>query len=265
VGHWLEKGRIDEGRDAAFLRKHAEFKRRQMTGLKALLTELAARPDVGKIVFRPHPAEDRDMWREWGAPLGIEVRHDGAANAWMMAADAVLHPGCTTGIEGLLLDRAVFSYVPEPDSEFVNEPDRISEWVSDASHVIEAVGNARGLDRDALRQSFAGQRTRLRDYIANMERPYAADRILDALEAFDTPEVTEAEAGVAGGFGARLRNAFARLHRGGGASQSRRGRQKLGNIEAEDIAVPLAGWVETGVLRGMPKLTRFSGRLWAMH
>ncbi len=32
----------------------------------------------------------------------------------MMAADAVLHPGCTTGIEGLLLDRPVFSYVPEP-------------------------------------------------------------------------------------------------------------------------------------------------------
>jgi len=266
VERWLEKGRINDGGEVEFLRKHAEFKRRQMAGLKTLLEELATMPGAGKIVFRPHPAEDRDMWRQWAEPLGIDVHHEGAANAWMMAADAVLHPGCTTGIEGLLLDRAVFSYVPEPDSEFVNEPDRISRWVRSAEDVVEGVAGVRGLNRDEVRNSFASQRTRLEDYIANMERPYAADRILDAIESFDLPEVTDAAAGVAtSGLAATMRNAIARLSKRGSASQSRRGRQKLGDIEEQDIAGPLEIWLKAGVLAGTPKLTKFSGQLWAIH
>lgn len=266
IDQWLEKGRIHEGGEADFLREHAEFKRRQMAGLKALLAELASIPDAGRIVFRPHPAEDRAMWRAWAEPLGIEVRHDGAANAWMMAADAVLHPGCTTGIEGLLLDRPVFSYVPEPESAFINEPDRISQWVNSAREVILGVDDVRGLGRDALRATFAPQRERLHDYIANMEPPFASDRVLDAIAAFDLPEVTEEQAGVAGSGLARLaRTIMARAAGTLRASQSLRGRQKLGEIDGDDIASPLRTWVAAGALGELPKLTRFSSQLWAIH
>ncbi len=78
VERWLSKGLINEGSEVEFLRNHAEFKRRQMGGLQALLTDLAASSGVEKIVFRPHPGEDREVWRKWAEPLDIEVRHDGA-------------------------------------------------------------------------------------------------------------------------------------------------------------------------------------------
>ena len=62
---------------------------------------------------------------------------EGDANVWMLAAEAVLHPGCTTGVEGLLLDRPVYSYVPEPGIEFLNQADAVSYNVASADRVFE--------------------------------------------------------------------------------------------------------------------------------
>ena len=90
---------IAEGSEADFIRRHLTFKRWQMQGLQDLLRDLASSGSVEKIVIRPHPVENHDVWREWGRPLNIDVRFEGSANNWMMAADAVVHPGCTTGIE----------------------------------------------------------------------------------------------------------------------------------------------------------------------
>lgn len=266
VERWLSKGHIREGSEVEFLRNHAAFKRRQMDGLRALLEELAASPGVEKIVFRPHPGEDREVWREWAKPLNIEVHHEGSANEWMMAAEAVLHPGCTTGIEGLLLDRAVFSYVPEPESQFINEPDLVSEWVRSAAELVQGVSRVRGLNHEEVRKSFKAQRDKLRTYIANMEPPYAADRILDELEQLDTPEVTPQQAGVAGGFfRTMLRKLRGRLPREMSAARSERRRQKLGDIEEREIRAPLTQWAEAGVLSDLPQLTRFNRQLWALH
>ena len=155
-------------------------------------------------MIRPHPVENHDVWREWAKPLNIEVRYEGSANNWMMAADAVVHPGCTTGMEGLLLDRAVFSYVPDADSEFIGEQDRASEWVTNAEELSNGLARVRGLDQQDVRQGFAPQRERLRNSIVNVEPPYAADRILDELEQLDVRPVRPAQVGVGSGFVAKL-------------------------------------------------------------
>jgi surface carbohydrate biosynthesis protein len=266
VDRWLSKGLINEGSEVEFLRSHASFKRRQMEGLQALLKTLAGSAGGAKIVFRPHPGEDRELWRQWAKPLNIEVRHEGSANAWMMAADAVLHPGCTTGIEGLLLDRPVFSYVPEPTSEFINEPDLVSQWITSAEELVDGVSHVRGLSQDEIRKSFASQRQRLGDYVANMAPPYAADRILDAIGQLDTPEVTPEQAGVTGGLLQTLmRKIRGRLPQKTSSSRAERRWQKLGDIEPHEIKVPLTTWVGAGVLAELPQMTRFNSRLVALH
>ena len=57
------------------------------------------------IVLRPHPSENYETWQAWASDPGVEIQYQGSANVWMLAADMVLHPGCTTGIEALLLDQ----------------------------------------------------------------------------------------------------------------------------------------------------------------
>ncbi len=271
IDGWRLRGLIQEGEEVDFLRRHADFKQRQMIGLQALLKELAKSPDIDRIVVRPHPGENHDVWREWAKGTNIVIRYEGSANDWIMAAEALLHPGCTTGIEALLLDRPVFSYVPEPDSEFINEPDLVSEWVASADQVVAGVLRVRGLSDLQARTQFAAQRDKLRNYIINTEPPYAADLIVDALERLDVEAVAPEQLGLASGFFRRAIRAFRersqrlRSDRKGAGSRSGRGVQKLGIIEHDEISVPLDQWVRAGVLTRMPHLTQINSGLWALH
>lgn len=266
VANLIARGMIHEGSEADFVRRHVDFKRRQMRGLQALLRDLVISGAVEKIVVRPHPVENHDVWREWARPLNIDVHYTGSANDWMMAADAVVHPGCTTGIEGLLLDRAVFSYVPDADSEFIGEQDRASEWVATAEELSKGLTRVRGLGREEVRTGFAAQREQLRKSIANMDPPYAADRILDELERLDVRSVPEAQIGVGRDFLSRAVRAGRRwLPRSADAKRNDRRIQKFPGIEEEEIRKPLAQWAEAGVLTQIPQVTRFSDLVWALH
>jgi hypothetical protein len=205
------------------------------------------------------------VWREWGKPLNIDVRYEGSANNWMMAADAVVHPGCTTGIEGLLLDRAVFSYVPEADSEFIGEQDRASEWVSNADELSSGLARVRGLDQQDVRKGFAPQRERLRSSIANVEAPYAADRILDSVEQLDVRPVRPADLGVGGGFLSKLLAGRGGAPQPSNAKKDERTIQKFPGVAEEEIRAPLAQWADAAILSQVPQITRFHDRLWVLH
>ena len=266
VAKLIARGLISEGDEADFIRRHLSFKRRQMNGLQGVLEDLAASGSVEKIVIRPHPVENHDAWREWARPLNIEVRYEGSANNWMMAADAVVHPGCTTGIEGVLLDRAVFSYVPEADSEFIGEQDRASECVANAEELSNGLERVRGLGQQDSRKGFAAQRERLRHSIANVEQPYAADRILDELERLDLRPVRLAQLGMGSGFLSKVVRAGRRyLPRRPDAKRDARSIQKFPGVAEEEIRGPLAQWADARILTQMPQITRFNDRLWALH
>ena len=262
----ISRGMLHEGEEADFMRRHVSFKRWQMQGLQDLLGELAASGSVDKIVVRPHPVENHDVWREWAKPLNIEIRFEGSANNWMLAADAVLHPGCTTGMEGLLLDRAVFSYVPDAGSEFIGEQDRASEWVTSASELSKGLERIRGLGQEGVRDSLAAQRARLGHSIANVQQPYAADRILDELEKLEIRPVQSAQIGLGSSFFAKAMRAGKKLLSPlTDAKRNERSIQKFPGLEQEEISEPLAQWADAGILAQVPHLTRLNPRLWALH
>ena len=269
VAKLIARGMIHEGSEADFIRRHLSFKRRQMQGLQALLRDLATSGSVEKIVVRPHPVENHDVWREWAKPLNIDVRYEGSANNWMMAADAVVHPGCTTGIEGLLLDRAVFSYVPEADSEFIGEQDRASEWVTNAEELSNGLARVRGLGQQDVRKGFAPQRERLRNSIANVEPPYAADRILDELERLDVRPVRPAAFGR--GQAASFRKSSSAGRRVAAATGSHAKRDERSHPEIPwrrrggDQRRRLRNGPTPAILTQVPQITRFHDRLWVLH
>ena len=79
-----------------------------------------------QLVIRPHPSECLKTWRELeqAYPSIITVVREGNVIPWMLASKVVIHNGCTTAIEGRLLDKPVISYCPtsEPlvESELAN-------------------------------------------------------------------------------------------------------------------------------------------------
>jgi len=259
----IARGSLQEGSDADFVRRQIKFKRRQMQGLQSLLEELSKSGAVEKIVLRPHPVENHDVWRDWAKGTDIEVCYEGSAIEWILAADAVLHPGCTTGVEGLLLDRPIFSYVPEPDSEFVNPPDRVSQWVSSAAELVAGLARFTNLTPESLHEAFASQRATLRSYLANIDPPLAADRILDELDRLDAPTASMAQIRpqqrALSRFVAPLRNLRARL------SDTDRKKQKFPAVRDDELRAPLEFWTEAGILSRMPEITRLGDRLWGLH
>lgn len=67
-------------------------------------------PKLG-VVVRPHPSENHDFYRHVTTGLtNVTVLHEGSVAPWIFAARAVIHDGCTTGIEAWLSGVPVINF-----------------------------------------------------------------------------------------------------------------------------------------------------------
>ena len=263
VAKWRKLGKLATSRQVDLVRRWVDYKKRLMEGLQALLVEVARARVFERIVLRPHPEENHDTWREWAARVGggIELRYDpeGGANPWMLASAMMLHAGCTTGIEAVLLDLPSVSFAPEPDSEFRNPADAVSVRVATAEEFLEqAMTWETGGER--ARAIVKTGRSLLRPYIENVAPPFAADRILDAADGIDVPETGTARYAL----GRTCRN-LADMATAAGRRERRRVLDKSRNafriqrfpgLAVEDVRTPIARWIAAGVLERMPAITR---------
>jgi len=141
--------------------------------------DLAARNPNLKIIVRPHPAEHTEAWGD--EFLGIDnvlIKRDGDHIAMILASRLVLHTGCTTGIEAMLLDRPVLTVRAEQED--------LGQWRWFASNLLNpmALGAAEAVERV---EAFLSDCVDL-----ELERPdeRAAARYLH-LASFDGNNVTE--------------------------------------------------------------------------
>ena len=76
-----------------------------------------------KLVIRPHPSENLSSWKKLEAdyPNIISVVREGNVIPWILASEVMIHNGCTTAIEGRLLDKPIISYRPIVDSMVESE------------------------------------------------------------------------------------------------------------------------------------------------
>jgi surface carbohydrate biosynthesis protein len=81
--------------------------------LLELLPRLADRFPTLKIILRPHPSEDVEVWLKWTAGIpNLMVVREGSAIPWIMASRVLVHTNCTTGVEAVALDRPAICLVP---------------------------------------------------------------------------------------------------------------------------------------------------------
>ncbi len=147
-----------------------------------LLPELSAQFSDRQIVIRPHPSENPAAWIEASKGLdNILVKYDAELIPWLMAADAVIHNGCTTALETAVLGRPAIMYRPVDGGEFeIRQPLKVSILAEDKTRLFAAIENPQ-----------SGNETidaELANLVSGLQGPTSSQRIIDAISALPQRE-----------------------------------------------------------------------------
>lgn len=136
-----------------------------------------------KVVVRPHPSESIEVWKKATENYSkyIKVIRSGSIVPWLMAAKLIIHNGCNTAIEGLILDRTIISYRPYKDSEVETYlPNAISICLETEEKIINYINN---FDKHNSRIERNKTLNILENYLKiNKLQEDASSRILNIIE-----------------------------------------------------------------------------------
>lgn len=151
-----------------------------LQAFKRMLPELARRLPDRRFVVRPHPSEDPGHWREAAQDCqNVEIVGGGPIVPWLLAAESILHNGCTTAVEGFLLGRPTIAYEPIHHPIYdIRLPNALSHAAPDLDTLADRVVRA----GDAGFEPTAEQVALARHHVAAQDGPLASERIADALE-----------------------------------------------------------------------------------
>ena len=162
-----------------------DHKQSVFAAFQELIPKLAdAFPELA-VVVRPHPTESQEVYRKIAAANPrVHVTNEGNVVPWLLAAKALIHNGCTTGVEAFVMRIPAISYravVNETyDNGFYLLPNHLSHlaFSYDELHaMLQAVMDGRlaaagGEERDTF----------VRRYLAAQDGPLASERIVTVIE-----------------------------------------------------------------------------------
>lgn len=137
------------------------------------------------IVVRPHPVESWSVWRSIAKEhRHVQVAHEGNVIPWLRVCQAVIHNGCTTGVEAYALQVPAIAYQPVMSDRFdFHLPNGLSHECFDAKQVCDTLdailrgrlGSPQTLERQAL----------LDHHLTAQSGPFGSERMVDLLEQSD--------------------------------------------------------------------------------
>jgi surface carbohydrate biosynthesis protein len=109
----LIHGKITTPEEEAFTRAWLAHKQALFSAFKDAIPKLGVRYPDHKIIVRPHPGESHNTYRDLFKDLrNVQVIHEGGVMPWLRAAEVLVHNGCFTGIEALLIGCPAIAYRP---------------------------------------------------------------------------------------------------------------------------------------------------------
>jgi surface carbohydrate biosynthesis protein len=178
-------GKAAKGMSREFAETLRDHKQAIFEQFKTLIPALDNEFPAFNIVVRPHPTENQEIYHQIASRCRhVRVTNEGNVVPWLMAARALVHNGCTTGVEAFAMGVPAVSYrvtINETiDNGFYRLPNQLSHQCFDFEQLREnlhkilngELGVANGDERKAL----------LAHYLAAQNGPLACERMTDVLE-----------------------------------------------------------------------------------
>jgi surface carbohydrate biosynthesis protein len=184
-GEMPKFGRAARGMTREFAEEFRDFKQAIFKEFKRLIPDLEkAFPDYN-IVVRPHPTEKHDVYHEISARCQhVHVTNEGNVVPWLLAAKALIHNGCTTGVEAFVLRVPAISYRATVndyyDDGFYQLPNRLSHQCFDFKGLQATLGRILAGELGATNGNE--RRSLIDHYLASRSGPLACERIVDVFE-----------------------------------------------------------------------------------
>jgi len=137
------------------------------------------------IIVRPHPGENQEIYHSIAVKCErVQVTNEGNVLPWLMAARALIHNGCTTGVEAYVMGVPAISFRATIndyyDYAFHHLPNLLSHQCFDLKDLYLTLGkilagelgSADGREREVL----------IDHYLMARNGPLASERIVDVLE-----------------------------------------------------------------------------------
>ncbi|WP_292918193.1 surface carbohydrate biosynthesis protein [Nitrosomonas sp.] len=180
------RGQAGIGMSTGFAEGLWDHKQAILEDFKQLIPALErAFPDM-TIIVRPHPSESNQIYQDLAARSErIVINKEGNVIPWLLAAKALVHNGCTTGLEAYVLGVPAISYLATLnklyDYDFQGLPTKLSyqcfnfeELRTTLRRILAGeLGSAGGEERAAL----------IDYYLAAQKGSLACERIVDVLES----------------------------------------------------------------------------------
>ncbi len=177
----LEKSEEDILALAAYSKHEPEyisFRYRVFRGFCELIPRLARAFPGRNIVIRPHPSENAAAWNKVARPHpNVHVCYEHELVPWLLAAEAIIHNGCTTAVEAAMLSRPAIEYRVVEDPEWENpQPARVSIPAHSAEEVVGLLRRPKEMERKRPQVEAA-----LRRMIFHWNEGFASARIAEEL------------------------------------------------------------------------------------
>jgi surface carbohydrate biosynthesis protein len=178
-------GRAARGMTRDYAEGLRRFKQATFEGFQKLIPVLEKAFPSHRIIVRPHPTESHEAYRQIAEQCErVEVTNKGNVVSWLIAARALIHNGCTTGVEAYVMRVPAISYrvtIDERyDEGFYALPNQLSHQCFDFSQIEQTLGKILAGDLGA---AGGDKRLTLIDHhLSGIKGPLASERIVDVLE-----------------------------------------------------------------------------------
>ncbi len=184
-GATAEFGQAARGMSRQYAEGFRDHKQAIFKDFQEMIPELEqAFPDY-PFVVRPHPTENQNVYEDIANRCRrIQVTNEGNVVPWLMAANVVIHNGCTTGVEAFVMRVPAVTYRKTVndlyDDGFYRLPNRLShqcfnfeELQTTLAQILRGdLGAAEGVERRALVDHF----------LVGLDGPLACQRMVDILD-----------------------------------------------------------------------------------
>ncbi len=188
------KGMTHDYAEGLFVHKQAIFDHFQ-----AMIPVLDQMFPGYSIVVRPHPTESQDIYHRIASRCrNVQVTNEGNVVPWLMACQALIHNGCTTGIEAYAMGVPAISYRAAVDDRydkgFYQLPNLVSQQCFDLAELERTL--AQILEGDWTASNENGRQKQINWHLAALNGALACERIVAVLEQLITEHPPLAPSGL---------------------------------------------------------------------